>query len=132
MTTGQTLEQRRAAHAWKAVQRICSSQHSKDYRREAKRLPLRIVTAGLGHAIAFANAKKGANAEVAEDVARWVLGRLVNGPGVDNGVHARSLMCRIVEKDADWLRRATEEALAYLQWLSRFAEAEIKDEGSGS
>ena len=30
----------------------------------------------------------------------------------------------IIHGDSDFLRRATDEALAYLAWLNRFAEAE--------
>ena len=130
MSMFQTLEQRRARDAWGAVQEIKSAQTAESYRREAKRLPVRIATAGLGHSIAFANAKKGPNKRVADDVAKWVLtilkaesGNLEGDRTLEND--AVGLMKQIVNNDADWLRRSTEEALAYLRWLSRFAEAEI-------
>ena len=128
MTIRQTLEQRRARDAWEAVRAVRDAKKSGSgaYKREAKRLPVRILTAGLGHAMAFANCKKGADGRVADDVAKWVLSSLRTGQEEDDP--ARQLMQLVVENDADWLRRATEEALAYLQWLSRFAEAEI-DEG---
>ena len=135
MSLFQTLEQRRACNAWGAVQKIKSDQTAESYRREAKRLPVRIVTAGLGHAIAFANAKNGANKRVADDVAKWVLtilnaesGTLEDDRVLEND--AVSLMKQIVINDANWLRRSTEEALAYIRWLSRFAEAEIASEDS--
>ena len=32
--------------------------------------------------------------------------------------------------DSDFLRRATDETIAYLQWLNRFAEAEGPAEGN--
>ncbi|WP_136661541.1 type III-B CRISPR module-associated protein Cmr5 [Nitratireductor sp. XY-223] len=126
----QTLEQRRAEDAWCAVQDVVretdGNDDVKDYGREAKRLPVRIATAGLGHALAFAAAKGGAKAKVANKVADWVLSRLGPQPpqGEGDGDAACRLLRRIVEGDADLLRRATEEALAYLQWLSRLAEAE--------
>ena len=133
MSTIHTLEQRRAHDAWNAVQRIKSAQTAESYRREAKRLPVRIATAGLGHAIAFANAKRASNKCVADDVAKWVLTNLKTGSrtfkddrSLENATV--SLMKQIVESDADWLRRSTEESLAYLRWLSRFAEAEIASE----
>ena len=133
MTTLQTLEQRRARHAWDAVQRAKSVQAAKDYSREAKRLPLRIATAGLGHAIAFANAKCGVGKSVADDAATWVLATLKSERAASTLVPKQEdaggqLIRKIIENDADWLRRATEEALAYLRWLSRFAEAEIARE----
>jgi len=132
MTVTQTLEQRRARHAWEAVQTVKRSkppEQAKEYRREAKRLPIRIMTAGLGHALAFAIAKDNMGKVVADDVADWVLTYLKPGAtGQKVEGSARRLMGRIVEGDTDWLRRASEEALAYLQWLSRLAEAEIADE----
>ena len=129
MTVRQTLEQRRARDAWGAVQAVRGAKKSGsgDYKREAKRLPVRILTAGLGHALAFANCKKGGDGRVADDVAKWVLSSLRAGQVEDDP--ARQLMQLVVDKDADWLRRATEESLAYLQWLSRFAEAEIGEGG---
>ena len=130
MSAIQTLEQRRARDAWDAVQRVKSEKAAENYRREAKRLPVRIATAGLGHAIAFANAKakEGENKSVADDVANWVLNALKAGSCTSKEGAAKGLMKQITEKDADWLRRAMEEALAYLRWLSRFAEAEIASE----
>jgi len=129
----QTLEQRRAHHAWDAVQKVKSAKTAKEYRQEAKRLPVRIVTAGLGHSIAFANARNGTGKCVADDVASWVLKTLKVGVGASVDDHpptdaARQLMKQIRKSDTDWLRRSTEEALAYLRWLSRFAEAEIARE----
>ena len=128
MNTNKTLEQSRAHDAWKAVQEAKSAQTAENYRREAKRLPVRIATAGLGHAIAFANAKGAENESVADDVARWVLKTLKAGSSTSKKGAAKGLMKQITEKDADWLRWAMEEALAYLRWLSRFAEAEIASE----
>ena len=130
MKSIQTLEQRRARHAWDAVQKAKSARAAKDYGREAKRLPVRIATAGLGHAVAFANAKCGADKSVADDVATWVLTILnVSVAASKDGYKTQDAACQlitlIIENDADWLRRSTEEAQAYLRWLSRFAEAEI-------
>jgi CRISPR-associated protein Cmr5 len=39
---------------------------------------------------------------------------------------------RIVQGNSDFLRRATDEVLAYLLWLNRFAEAEGLTEGEES
>jgi CRISPR-associated protein Cmr5 len=96
---------------------------AKTYGRETKRLPVRILTAGLGHALAFVKAKaddgKNALNRLHEDLTQWVLterGLKGNAP--------KSLLESIVLGDSDFLRLATDEALAYLQWLNRFAEAE--------
>ncbi len=75
-----TLDQRRARHAWDAVARVRNNSRQssgKSYAREAKRLPVRVLTAGLGHALAFLNAKAGAgrgesaNVSLSRDVADW-------------------------------------------------------------
>ncbi|MCY4151807.1 MAG: type III-B CRISPR module-associated protein Cmr5 [Aestuariivita sp.] len=137
MKIAQTLEQRRAHHAWESTQRAKTSSSAGDYSREAKRLPIRIMTAGLGHAIAFSRRKSDAGKSVVDDVACWVL-ELNQAYTIQSDDKksvqedsAGKLLRRITESDADWLRRSTEEAISYLKWLSRFAEAELKDETSG-
>ncbi|MCY4305876.1 MAG: type III-B CRISPR module-associated protein Cmr5 [Aestuariivita sp.] len=135
MTVIQTLEQRRARHAWESVQMAKTLPSAGDYSREAKRLPIQIMTAGLGHAIAFLDAKGGAGKEVADNVAFWVLELLKrtsekrsHGEKPAQKNQARELLKKIIENDSDWLRRSTEESISYLKWLSRIAEIELKDE----
>lgn len=126
-----TLDQRRARHAWDAVARVRNnSKQSSSYAREAKRLPVRILTAGLGHALAFLNAKAGAGRDSANvlllrDVADWVLDKRDNPDSSAERPEPCALIERIVAGDATFLQFATDEVLAYLQWLTRFAEAEF-------
>ena len=130
-----TLDQRRAQHAWQAVEqaRKLGPNAKKDFAREAKRLPVRIKTAGLGQALAFLNAKAKSDKDKGEDargrllvaLGDWLLKerRLASQP---NGAIAQdSLIQAIINGNAGLLRRATEEALLYLQWLTRFSEAEF-------
>lgn len=130
-----TLDQRRAQHAWQAVEqtRAFNLNTKKDFAREAKRLPVRIKTAGLGQSLAFLNAKAKSDKDKGEDaqgqlliaLGDWLLKerRLASQP---NGAIAQdSLIQAIINGNADLLRRATEEALLYLQWLTRFSEAEF-------
>jgi CRISPR-associated protein Cmr5 len=120
----QTLDQRRACHAWNAVQQAKSKQgHHQDqepkkFGGQAKKLPIRIMAAGLGHALAFLKAKGYAPGLLAE-LNDWTKVRLPRAPG-----DPQDLLERIVQGDSDFLRRATDEVLAYLVWLNRFAEAE--------
>lgn len=131
-----TLDQRRARHAWKAVERACGLHDAADYARETKRLPVRIRTSGLGQALAFVNAKAGSEKErgknarivLLEDLGDWLLVRRRLAAVPAGGVERKSVMTMIVDGDAGLLRRATEEALLYLQWLTRFCEAEIGDD----
>lgn len=130
-TPGPTLDQRRARHAWGAVARVRNDpKRSSGYAREAKRLPVRILTAGLGHALAFLNAKAGAGRESANvlllcDVADWVLDKRGNPDSSADRPEPYALIEKIVAGDAAFLQFATDEVLAYLQWLTRFAEAEF-------
>lgn len=118
----ETLEQRRAKHAWAAVLRAKLGTDKK-YGGQAKKLPMRIMASGLGQALAFLKAK-GYAPKLLEDVGDWVL---VQRSGNAAGARTSSdseLLLRIVNGNSDFLRRATDETLAYLQWLNRFAEAE--------
>lgn len=136
MADRRTLGQQRAGHAWQAVEdarQTLGPAAANDYAREAKRLPVRIMTSGLGHALAFVIAKGGdGRKRLTRDLAGWLL--------TERGLHratdetnGKALIDAIVKRDADFLRRATEEAQLYLQWLTRFAEAEIGvKEGSES
>lgn len=118
-----TLDQRRAQHAWKAIQNIKNDSGAEHYAREAKKLPMRIMSAGLGQALAFLRAKaseKPGLEQLHQDLTDWVF----QGRGLQGAV-SNSLLRSIIEGDAVFLRRATDEVLAYLEWLNRFAEAEI-------
>ena len=127
-----TLDQRRAKHAWEAVQRAKSktgphaSKEPKKFGGQAKKLPIRIMAAGLGQALAFLKAKDYAPGLLAE-LADWVLiQRSLRSGKSDDLVKA------IISGTSDFLRQATDETLAYLQWLNRFAEAEgLTDEEGG-
>jgi len=121
-----TLGQQRACHAWNAVDRAKGKNGEKDYAREAKRLPVRIMTSGLGASLAFLDAKN--KTEVSDDLADWLLKHRGFGSGSSQVSKTKALKRAIVEHDADFLRHATEEAMLYLKWLTRFAEAELKSE----
>lgn len=130
---GPTLEQRRARHAWEAVARIEESQKSlgASYAREAKRLPIRIVTAGLGHALAFLEAKSksgDANDHLLRDVADWVIDKRSQPESAGERPKAGALIEKIIWGNGAFLQVTTEEVLSYMQWLTRFAEAKLGGE----
>ena len=132
-STGSTLDQRRARHAWDAVARMATrpGKDQKAYRRGAKRLPIRTLTAGLGHTLAFLNAKgepADANQELLRDLADWVINGRNQADGTPERPQAGALMERVKEADGTFLQVTTNEVLAYMQWLTRFAEAELEDD----
>lgn len=121
-----TLEQRRAKHAWAAIQdaKTLSENNQKKYGGEVKKLSVRIVSAGLGQAMCFLKAK-GETEKLETSLSDWLLKQRLIGKKSDT-----DLLQAIISGDSEFLRRATDEALAYLQWLRRFADAEglTKDE----
>lgn len=124
-----SLDQRRAKHAWEVVQRVNArpdrdKNKKVDFRRQTKRLPVQIVTSGLGQALAFLKAKDYAP-DLQNAVRDWTNERIPvrDEEGLEN--RSPELIERIVNLDSDFLRRATDEVLAYMQWLTRFAEAEL-------
>jgi CRISPR-associated protein Cmr5 len=129
---GPTLDQRRASHAWDVVQRakqkqaLHRNQDPKKFGGQAKKIPTRIMAAGLGQALAFLKAKDYAPGLLAE-LTEWIGMRIPSRPG-----EPKELLERIIKGDSDFLRRATDEVLAYLLWLNRFAEAEGLTEGEES
>jgi CRISPR-associated protein Cmr5 len=113
-----TPDQRRAAHAWGVVERAAGlpEAQKKQFGTQAKKLPTRILAAGLGQALAFLEAKDYAPL-LREALADWVHERR---PAAGE----RRLVVRVIQGDADFLRYTTAECLAYLQWLVRFADAQ--------
>jgi len=136
----QTLDQRSASHAWNVVQRVKNkqggyqNQDPKKFGGQAKKLPTRIMAAGLGQALAFLRAKENYNEKDKEKDKKkdktCAAGLLVElsdwinlcMPPVES--EPKDLLERIVQGRSDFLSRATDEVLAYLVWLNRFAEAE--------
>ena len=127
-----TLDQRRANHAWQAVQRAekrdgaHKPQEPKKFGGQAKKLPVRIMASGLGQALAFLQAKDYAPGLVAE-LSEWIATRVP-----PKASEPRDLLERVIQGESDFLRRATDEVLAYLQWLNRFAEARGLTEGDNA
>lgn len=110
-----TLEQRRALHALKFVQQHAREAGWEDTKRLAKQLPVRIMTAGLGHALLFTSNKDGG--KIIDTLSDWLKARMVPTD------QRTDILDRITNGDASFLRRATDETLALLAWINRFAEA---------
>jgi CRISPR-associated protein Cmr5 len=122
-----TPDQKRAAHAWDVVAsvkvNVKDGKKRKEFGTQVKKLPTRILTSGLGPALAFLEAKKYAP-DLIKALDEWMAKQ--RPPGDD----VKRLVVRIIHGDADFLRFATAECLAYLLWLVRFAEAEELTEGA--
>lgn len=122
-----SLEQQRAAAAWQCVQSDKGKSWSRDYSQLAKSAPSMVQVNGLGQTLAFLRSKRKKgdyqHARLAADVSRWVSKQLLGNEQDD-------LIPWITgQASSAEYRRATAEALAFLTWLRRFAEAELDEEG---
>lgn len=115
----QTLQQLRAADAWNNVETIVSDRDEKmrgEYGSLVRGLPALILTDGLGQSLAFLKAKgKPHHIHAYNHLSKWVC-KWAGKPDAD-------LMILILSESSVNYRQYTSEALAYLGWLKRFAEA---------
>lgn len=109
-------EQRRARAALKTVQGLASKPDSMDYRQVLQHLPSRILASGLGQTLAFAASKGGKEVAGTDCLARFLLG--------DNA-DTKRLLEVVMAGSASEYRAHTREALAYSEWLKRYAAALI-------
>jgi CRISPR-associated protein Cmr5 len=123
-----TLDQRRANHAWQVVTDVKNKfknelDRAKRFGGQAKKLPTRIIASGLGQALAFLKAKDYAP-DLLTALGDWVLDKRENADSKASRPKDDALLLKVIQGHSDFLRRATDEVLAYLLWLNRFAEAE--------
>jgi len=114
-TTGrQTRNQKRAAAAWDATP--TPDDLSDEYVSLVRGAGASIMTMGLGQTLSFYLAKgKDHHTRLSDALAQWLLD--------DADASGEALLNNIMESDGAQYRRCTTEALAYLTWLKRFAEA---------
>lgn len=139
----QTLEQRRGHRAWKHVIEPATKEVGRDYRGLVRKAPAMIKTNGLGQFLAFLLAKANQDARELEapdakpsraeavlyrHMALWLCSK--DSP-VPWGEIQGTLMERVLSADSWVYRQAAGEALAYVGWLKRFAEAQYGGEGEG-
>ncbi|SFI00468.1 CRISPR-associated protein, Cmr5 family [Tindallia magadiensis] len=135
MSRRKDIEMERANTAYDSIMELHKKEESdsKDflektkasYRAYAKKLPMLILNNGFGASIAFVNSKKGKGK--AEERAYDFLYKHIQKRLRDTGLaDEKDLMETIVKSKNDDYRQMTKEALAFLNWLRRFAEAEFK------
>lgn len=119
MSQQQTLQQLRAAQAWKHVESV-GSDNQKDYTSLVRSLPALIQSDGLATTLAFLRAKGKVHHNLVYDhLSAWILPHLnAKGDFIEWLINTHSFN----------YRQATTETLAYLAWLKRFAEAKGTDQ----
>jgi CRISPR-associated protein Cmr5 len=127
-TQQQTLQQKRAAHAWGCIEQV-PAKIQKKYGSLVRGLPALVQSDGLGQTLAFLKAKGGGKPDKEHTVAYNHIAQWVSQELGAQG----DLLKWLLERSTTEYRRATAETLAYLSWLKRFAEAKgWQDENGGS
>jgi CRISPR-associated protein Cmr5 len=119
----QTIEQQRAAKAWELVNRVKQKapKDQKDYDSWVKKVPVLIFTNGLGQTAAFLKSKKDEEKQLLyAHLSEWLTSQVAWSPQAQQRA---DLIDRLIHESSQNYRRATVEALAFLNWLKRFADA---------
>ena len=139
----QTLEQERASKAWDFVNNLNREiedklltekekedpdkkkrkieESRKKYRSIALKIPIYILTNGLGQTLAFFKSKGGEHELLYGHLSSWLID--------ENKVfQSGELIERVVKEGSTKYRQATLEALAFLNWIKRFAEAVLPED----
>lgn len=114
----QNLEQRRAAHADSRTT-ACRKQPGEGDCLSG--YPSLIINNGLLAALAFSLEKKKQHERVADAIADHLHQMGIARAANNQPPSANSLLQTLISGDSQMLRRATDEALAYLAYLKRFA-----------
>lgn len=153
----QALEQQRAEKAWAQVSGVPKDK-GKEYHTVVRQAPAMIKTNGLGQMLAFLLAKEkkdarrvrqasknqlGADGLLYKHLEEWLIGDEGGTPTVEDGpirylkapipwrkADKPTVIERVIAEDSTVYRQATREALAYLSWLKRFAEARFGKEAA--
>ncbi len=136
--TAQTLEQKRAKHALDQVKAL-QKEKPGNYLSYVNALPAVILMNGLGQALATERAASDAASDkahhrLAQHVSEWLLSPEAHtryAASISDEAKldaAQRLLGRIVAGDQDAYLWAQAEAIAYVTWLKKFANAFLKKE----
>lgn len=126
-------DQERAKKAWDSIDYVdlkCEGKFKEEYRSIAMKLPTMIVTNGLGQALAFLKSKsKGKKGNAHEKIYRDLEDCLFKNKDILWDGTKGELIEKVINLPNDKFRLVTSEALSFLSWVKRFADAVLKKEG---
>jgi len=129
----QTKEQQRAKAAWQDIQAV--DQRPQDVKRKYRglvlKLPVMILTNGLGQTLAFLKSKGKGDMNDPHEIVYSHLQSWLFAEIRWTGANHSTLIERILNTTSETYRQATTETLAYLHWLRRFAEAVLPEPEEG-
>jgi len=121
----QTMEQRRAAHAWASalaakekMERGDAKDRYKDYVNAAKGMPALIMNSGLMQVMAYNHGKKEERYELLAGHLRDWLHQVQGTPE-----HFEPFMQHLLKAEPREFQAITAEAFAWLRWLRQMAPA---------
>lgn len=124
--TYQTLDQQRAAFAWRAVNDAKKTvREFKDFKNLAKGAPALIMGNGLMPALAFYESRgKEPAAALNQAISAWLVQRYATDAAMKPLPKGYpELMDRLLAARSAFYMAATDETLAMLKWLRQFADA---------
>lgn len=128
MSRQSSLEQERMQAAWQCINAVRNKAFASRYAQLARSAPADIQLNGLAQTVAFWRAKGKGESDnehtvLYNNLQNWVKRqmRIQNSQSLLEWIMADTTT-------TPQYRRATREAIAFLQWLKRFAEAELSQE----
>lgn len=127
------VEQGRANFAYKCANQV-SKELKESYKSHVKSFPMLVKTNGLGAALAFLFSKRDKEHEVYKMVGNSIVDWLKKDEkyknyGLGKLSDLKSLTEGVVGINSPEYRALTIEVLAFFNWLRRFAEGLIEEEG---
>lgn len=116
----QTMEQKRAAHAWQMAQ-LGAQRIGRDYVNDAKGLPALIMNSGLMQVMAFMQGKGGRHEVIGAHLRDW-LNKSQGTPADFEG-----FMQHLLDAKPREFQEISAEAFAWLRWLRQMAPAAQKE-----
>lgn len=121
----QRLEQNRANFAFECAK---SAGSNKEYKQWAKKVPMMIKTNGLGATLAFLFSKGSTQKQLLVDLEKWFRSDEKCKQLIDLTDKSYDLVGKITEIEMPAYRALTIEAIAFFNWVKRFADGLIEGE----
>lgn len=116
------ISQQRASEAWHCIEVVHDENYADKYYQLAKGAPADIQSNGLGQTLAFWKAKGHGEGRYFIVLFNHLSTWLQHQPGIMHNIDTLDWIVNAATTSQ--YRRATAEAIAFLIWVKRFAEAE--------
>ncbi len=129
------LEQGRAAFAYSCAvnaSKVLKTETGDEYKSYVNKMPMLIKANGLGPALAFITAKKENDQKkkgyayklIYDNIGEWLKKDSLKQVNLENG---KDLVNEVIKLDSTTYRAVTNEVLAFLSWLRRFADSVLEE-----